>query len=74
MADNANGEHEARVTALLEDNIRTEIDVRHAARSLGLTDDAVGTLAWAITAEIMLRYRSCWNATGTRVAASIDNI
>ncbi len=54
-------DREARIAALLEDNIRTELDVQNTGLDLGLTSQALDTLAWAITAEVLYAFAVDWS-------------
>jgi hypothetical protein len=51
----------SRHIELLEDNVRREIEVQNAMGSLGLTDQQIKSLAWAITAEVDYAFDVRWS-------------
>lgn len=56
----AESERQARVIALLEDNVLTEIQIMNGARDLGLSDAAIRGLMEAITSSILYAFDVDW--------------
>ena len=54
-------ERAARVHELLEHNVRTEILAQDAIGNLGLTDQQMSQLAWAIAAEVDHAFSVDWD-------------
>jgi len=50
-----------RVVALLEDNVRTELQIADGALGLGLTDDAIETLMGMITSSVLNAFQVDWS-------------
>jgi hypothetical protein len=61
MPDDAAVDRQARVASLLEDNIRTELRVQNDATDLGLPQEAIARLAWAVTAEVLYAFSVDWS-------------
>ncbi len=61
MADDAAQDRQARVDALLEDNIRTELRAQNALAELGLSQQAIDRIAWAIKTELRYAFSVDWS-------------
>jgi hypothetical protein len=61
MADDVVQDRQARVDALLEDNIRTELNARNALAGLGLSEQAIDRLAWVIKTELRYAFSVDWS-------------
>jgi hypothetical protein len=61
MPDDAARDRQARVDALLEDNIRTELHAQNAVADLGLSQQAITRLARGIAAEVLYAFSVDWS-------------
>ena len=52
---------EARVVALLEDNVLTELRVMNSALDLGLTDSAMENLMQAVSSSVLYAFAVDWS-------------
>ncbi|WP_439661574.1 hypothetical protein ACSHWB_08715 [Lentzea sp. HUAS TT2] len=61
MTKGAESAHDARVTHLLEDNVRTELKVTNDALGLGLADDAIERLMEGVTSGVLYAFEVNWS-------------
>lgn len=61
MPDDADQARQARVAALLEDNIRAEVQAQNAMAGLGLPQAAIARLARGIAAEVLYAFAVDWS-------------
>lgn len=61
MPDDAARDRQARVDALLEDNIRTELQAQNAMADLGLSQEAIARLARGTAAEVLYAFAVDWS-------------
>ena len=61
MPDDAARDRQAPVDALLEDNIRTELQAQNAMADLGLSQEAIARLARGLAAEVLYAFAVDWS-------------
>jgi hypothetical protein len=61
MTNEADSAREARVVALLEHNVRTELQVMNAGFELGLGDGIIERLAEGITSGVLYAFAVDWS-------------
>jgi len=61
MPNDTARDRQARVDALLEDNIRTELQAQNALADLGLSQQAITRLARGIAAEVLYAFAVDWS-------------
>lgn len=52
--------HAQRIAALLEDNIRTELEVQLGAAQVALSEELLRRLAWGVAAEVLYAFDVDW--------------
>lgn len=57
-------ERAKRVIALLEDNVRTELQVTNGALDLGLSNAAIESLMQGVTSGLLYAFAVDWSLTG----------
>ena len=57
----ADGDRDARVVSLRQDNVRTELSAQNAMNSLGLSGAAMDRIAQGITAEVLYAFAVDWS-------------
>jgi hypothetical protein len=62
----AASEREARVIALLEDCVRTELEVTNAGRGLGLSPEAIEDLMVGVTSGVLYGFAVDWDPDWVR--------
>ncbi|WP_182524924.1 hypothetical protein [Nocardioides dongkuii] len=59
-------ERERRVFGLLEDNVRTELQIADGALGLGLTEDTLENIMGMITSSVLYAFRVDWSPAWVR--------
>jgi len=61
MPNDAARDRQVRIAALLEENIRTELQAQNAAADLGLPQEDIARLAWGIATEVLYAFAVDWS-------------
>ncbi|WP_330270792.1 hypothetical protein OG205_26725 [Lentzea sp. NBC_00516] len=61
MAKEADGTRDTRVTLLLEDNVRSELEATNGMLGLGLSDDTIERLMEGVTSGVLYAFKVDWS-------------